>query len=941
MTKLTANQEAFIKLMAKSDEHAQRGFQLLISKPGAENFFDAINSIGLFEPGQAPGPVPADEPGYVRIPYWPPLDYLQHLAQISGEQRNAELAEKVMNVVREVSQFRDENGEVRDNYHTYRIFAEILGLVPREALLEKDLALIPIWLDGKFDRSLVGSALSKGVITSLLESEREEDWEKAATILNFCTELRRGEEATPGRRNKDLATVVDGYFLEEIIEKHAESLGRKVGQMASSMFVERIKEAFDEKSNGLPSYMLRPAVEEHEQNRSGNEAENSLVGGVREILLSWVDSDPENARDFVAAMLKDENDMIRRIGIYLLDERWDELKNLYGGVVGPDLFSSKHIHEMYHLLKRRFGSFAMDDKESTLKAIRELPLPKTDDDPEGYLRYRQRNWLSAVSGRGFKPADDWFAELNREKELGRLSDHPDFHYYMEFGWGPGPSPYEIDELLSFVESGTIVEKLNGFEQADSWKGPSVKALVTALEKAIANQPKVFLRILSQFLEAKRAYQYGVINGFKNLWGESDFDKVPIDWDQAWEKLIGFFEGLLLDTTFWDEATKEHSDLTPTRDWIPPAIAEFLRSGTRDDEKSYSPDLLPRSLELIKVLLDNLEIEDEPGRDAMSHAINSSRGKALEALFSHALRACRVADKEQDGHEDAWAELEPIFNQEIKAAQKGRNYDFSTHSGAFLINLTYLSNDWLQANIEELFPAEREENFRCAISGLTYASASKDSYKLLVSRGIIDRALDVDLKVDQVRQRIVERVALAYLWEDETLDSPRFLSLRAEDKIDDLKTISRFFWSVRRQELSTDQINLILNFWEWCIDWGKDLTEIPANLYSSLSRLSEYLEVLEEREKGLLLAVAPYVSMNHNANGFIEALDCLIEANPAQVCEVLGVVLNHYKPSYDYQDRLRGLLGKLAQTEFRGEALGYMNQVRHLKGIESLYKEIAE
>ncbi len=97
-------------------------------------------------------------------------------------------------------------------------------------------------------------------------------------------------------------------------------------------------------------------------------------------------------------------------------------------------------------------------------------------------------------------------------------------------------------------------------------------------------------------------------------------------------------------------------------------------------------------------------------------------------------------------------------------------------------------------------------------------------------------------------------------------------------------------------------------------------------------------MLGEKEKGLLLAVAPYVSVNHNADGFIEALDRLVDANPAPACETLGVVLDHYKPSYVYQARLRGLLEKLAQTEFKGESLEYMNKVRHLKGIESLYKK---
>lgn len=935
MAKLTANQESLVELMTKSDEHAQRGFQLIVSKAGAEVFFDAIDAVGLFAPDKAPGPVPAEEPGYVHIPYWPALDYLLCLAKISGERGDAELAEKVMRVVRGVSQFRDEGP--RENYHTYRIFAKIIGLVPREVLKEEDIDLIPGWLYGKFDRSLVASELSKGLVSNLLESESQKNWEMACTILWHCTALIRGDDVPPRRRSKDLATVVDGYFLKEILKKHAEPLGRKAGNVAASLFIERIKEAFDGDSS--PSYMRRPAIEDHEQNRSWHEAENCLVDSLRDILLSWISTDPGNARDFVSKMLGDRQDIIRRIGLYLLAKRWDELKDVYRGHIGPDLFDSKHIHEMYHLLDSRFGVFIEAVKEATVASIRDLPLPEIDENPEGYRQYVQRNWLSAIEGKGFQPADDWFAELNQVEGIGRVPDHPDFHYYMESGWGPGSSPYEVDELLAFAEGETLIKKLNEFEQQDTWRGPSEKALVTVLEKAVENQPSLFLKLLPQFLHAKWPYQYGVINGFKTLWCGSDYKEVSVDWDYAWEQLMSFFEHLILDPEVWLEPIEGKRDLTPTWDWIPPAIAEFLRSGTREDEKSYAPELLPRSLALIKALLANLEVEDESGRDAMLQAINSSRGKALEALFSHALRACRVQDKEHGNHAAAWAELEPIFEKELGMCEGGINYDFSTLAGAYLVNLSYLDEAWLTGAVAKIFPADKRENFRCAISGLAYAVATKQSYQLLVSKGIIDRALDFDQVLDQVRERIIERVALAYLWGDESLDSARFSSFRSENRINDLIITSRFFWSVREQDLSRDQVGLIIDFWEWCIELADGFPEPPARLFSSLSQLSCFLEEVSDRTRPLLLTVAPYVSVNHNADYFIEELERLVENSAAPVSEILGVVLENYNPSYDYEDRLKGLLAKLAQTDFRGDALDYMNRLRHLKGIELLYREL--
>src|SRR5437016_4797492 len=140
MAKLTARQESFIALMTKSEEHARRGFDLLVASPGFEKLFDAVAEAGLFDQSHNPSPVPAGEPGYVRIPYWDALNYLEAVAKVSGEREDLQLADKVMTVVRAVSQ------TLRDNYHTNRKFAEMLGLVPTAAVTEADINLIPGWL---------------------------------------------------------------------------------------------------------------------------------------------------------------------------------------------------------------------------------------------------------------------------------------------------------------------------------------------------------------------------------------------------------------------------------------------------------------------------------------------------------------------------------------------------------------------------------------------------------------------------------------------------------------------------------------------------------------------------------------------------------------------------------------------------------------------------
>ena len=68
-----------------------------------------------------PGPVAGDKPGYYRLPYWPPLAYLEAVGKRAGECANAALADKVMRVIRSVSQWRDEQQTSRQPEHLVRI----------------------------------------------------------------------------------------------------------------------------------------------------------------------------------------------------------------------------------------------------------------------------------------------------------------------------------------------------------------------------------------------------------------------------------------------------------------------------------------------------------------------------------------------------------------------------------------------------------------------------------------------------------------------------------------------------------------------------------------------------------------------------------------------------------------------------------------------------
>ena len=380
MANLTAKQESFIKLMTESDELARRGFDLLLKKEGFETFFDALDEAGLFDPAHNPAPVPVEPAGSLRLPYWAALDYLVEVAKVAGDKHDEALASKVMSVVRVVT--RDSAVRTRDNYHTWGKFAEILELVPPCTVNLKDIGLVPSWLGSRFDRGImVGHALDKGALNRFVASDSAADWDKALEVLRHCTAIRWVDATDSGKASDTPVTVVDDHWLKELIDRHAAAIGARVGSRAAELFLERVREVFRSESRRAYSHSYRPAVEDHAQNHRSNGPENQVVEGLRNVLLSWCDDHPDEVKPLVRKLLYDDEEIVRRIAIYVLGQGWASLRDLYLPVVGPEFFQSGHLHELYGLLSQRFDDMSDEEKAATLSAIRSLPEPTWSGDP--------------------------------------------------------------------------------------------------------------------------------------------------------------------------------------------------------------------------------------------------------------------------------------------------------------------------------------------------------------------------------------------------------------------------------------------------------------------------------------------------------------------------------------------------------------------------------
>jgi hypothetical protein len=384
--------------------------------------------------------------------------------------------------------------------------------------------------------------------------------------------------------------------------------------------------------------------------------------------------------------------------------------------------------------------------------------------------------------------------------------------------------------------------------------------------------------------------------------------------------MAYFAQCVNDQAFWAEVPANHPPMIPNRNWMVSLIADFLQSGTRTDEQGYPAKLLPLGLTILRPMLARVRSDDPPKNDPMTHALNTTKGRVIEALINHALRVCRLAFNAGESVPDAWATVSDLFDTEINQCRND-NYEFSTLAATYIANIDFMSHAWLVKNVERLFPTEYPQNFKCALGGLAFATPTEPIYKLLAENNVFARALADTDDDSRSREKMVEWVCLAYLWGGEALNSDVFKFLfNDRGNADDLRTGSVFFWQVRGDKLEVPQVERIMQFWAACIEWARKQKATPTSLLSSLSHLSSYFETLTDRNKKLLLAVAPYVHSDYNTDSLIEQLARFVDTNPAGVVEVIGALLEGGTPDFDLDDKLKNIIKKLAAAGYRADAL---------------------
>ncbi|TQV72472.1 hypothetical protein [Denitrobaculum tricleocarpae] len=877
-------------------------------------WFVPLFERGYFDKTRIPKPKKVKDGKYIQILNWDALIYLLNTVESLSENELRELAPQLMQIIRDSTEFSRINEF--SNYRVWCQLSKVLSILPPDCISLDDIECVDYWLDDKYDAGLVAEIIGEKWLISLLNGSTNHSLALAERLLSVLLAVNCQINEQNGRDQKNVSFRYEHYYGEKIVEVVSPLVGRRLGESGVLVFQSGLIEAVDFLDNDSWSCIWQPAVQEHEQNKHKNDAVNILVAGCRDSLEGYLVADPEGAFECIASMLKSSYQILNRIAIHTANKHFNKSMKTFDLLFDEKYFNSGYRHEIWHFLNINYGDFSEIQKQSVLNLIEAIRV--RDDDGEDLVSataYEKCNWLSAIKGHSLNEQ----ALYNEAVAVaGSEPDHPDFSYYVSVGWVTHISPYEIDELKSLSHE-ELIEKVRGYEGKGGsfYEGESVEGLSKAIGQLFKESPLQYYENLGKFAILDNTYVYSIIEAYSSLWGE----RATLPWDDVWRYLLEFVAALAENDAFWtDENNTSHGHYIANRDELVGAIGRLLEAGAKSDDHAFDQKYHQAVENILKRILERqVGRQFDVNSDAVMVAINSPRGRCIEALINLSLRACRLEDKRGNGeHIAAWSHFQPYYEEELKRTTIGE-YEFATLVVNYLPNFLYMSKSWVSENLKVIFGQDDHLRWLCAMQGYCYVNqVYQEVYEHLKESNSLFRALDEDVLSSEVKRKLIQNIALAYLSDFEGVDDndSSINILLARQDVEELSHLIWFIWTYhKKNDIETSP--KVIRLWLRMMQIVNPSSEQGRVFASNLCLWSVYVDSIDEQTRRLLMAVAPYAEEAYNSHEFIENLARLSNKQPLEVNKIWSEILERYTPTYPEKD-IRRMLSNLVAVGAEGQ-----------------------
>jgi hypothetical protein len=479
----------------------------------------------------------------------------------------------------------------------------------------------------------------------------------------------------------------------------------------------------DRKSGYDHSYMWCPAVEDDKPNRSHDFAQ-VVTGFLRLGLEQAVRDGGVSLSEAIHAVTDQPYVIFGRLRVHLINEFAEANTDLARQtIMNRTLFDDvQYKHEYAMLVGRRLHLLTSVERSAWMKWVSDGP-----DMVEYDRSFQEREGREATADERASRREQWrlarlywvrqqLVESERPSYEALLAkygepDLADLNFRITTGWG-SMSPMTVADLQKFGFAKAV-------DEVSSWKpdrrfiGPDVEGLATAFEEYVATDPETFSRDAQLLVGRPAIYVRGFIKRMADaVKGGRDVDVSTVLTLCEWalgrpkeERTVASGGPEVLVDKDWQ--------------WTRDQISQFVRTvcEAKDDgvPKFALTGLRERMWRIVsEVSRDRADSyivhdksKDDPRTfDYLTLAINSSRGKALEAALEYGRWVASSVKKSDQGREvvpggfEAMPEVRDLLDWQITSPN--RTFESLAIIGLHIGLIYWIDKDWLSLNADRLF-----------------------------------------------------------------------------------------------------------------------------------------------------------------------------------------------------------------------------------------------
>lgn len=910
---------------------------LLIQKVSGLDWYDAFEEEGLLRPENNPKPIQNDD-GLFHIPPWSVVGFLVSSSSLLREEQNQEYAKKIIKLMKDSTFYAKENDF--GNYRTWWQFSQILKNLPHHLIAVDDVNLFGFWLDDKFESGLVLNELAEWILF-LLDNFDEHAKNIIFALLEKIYTFNYKKRRWSSEGSVEAELTYKSYSFNQFIEKTSFKLGNVIGSELVMFLEQKLSDILKNQKDDNYSALWRPAIEEHAQNVFSEDVNVLVLVSYREALFGFSESNNSKISEYLIYLLKVDYFTIRRIAIFVIGKKFNSLNSsILESINFSEFFSYHYRHEFWHFLSENYEKIPSEYREKIINLIESIPF-NSDHMNEKQIAYEKLIWLSAI-----KDKDKQVLSIYRHYQSisGVEPDHPDFASYTSSDWVEHKSEISAAEMAAMGVS-ALVDTLNSYGQKPRSSSVSIEGVRKEFRLFVKNNSDVICRNFSVLKKLNYQFIYELIESYLELWGNNE--GLTSDWDLIWKELILFFNEIIENDFFTDDFYIDDKGVNNYKKWIVGSIGRLLEAGCRSDERAFGIGLIDDVRLLLQRLLSNrLGEHFNAQSDAVLVAINSPRGKCLEALINLNLFAFRNFSGDEIKKNEIWNNFELIYNEELDREKSGE-YEFYVIAAMYIPNFLYLSEIWINNNLKNLFSSRNEISWSCSIQGFSHVSSSyKNIYFFLRKSGSLVKIIDSHFSKKSVRQRYVQLIAFSYISDlDDINDEDSIIKILIyKNNSDDICHLILFFKSLWKKNNDKVVAKKAIELW----GIFNEILDVknPENrkALSCLCVWSVFIDRLDCVHFDWLMKIAPFANYNHNFHSLISELARLSNEFPIAVAEIWLTTIQQGSLLYPEEPMIE-ILKNLAGSDRDGAAkakevvakylsYGYSNPIKWLTDVDS-------